>query len=273
MTTPGLSPSELLELYTVLGREVAVQESAHGALEAITRVALQAVRGADIASITRYDDENYTTVAPTGPAATTADALQYKVGRGPCLEALTQDTLVVSGDIRADGRWADWGPQASAAADVNSVLAVRLVLEQDEMLAALNIYSRNHDAFDGDSRTMATLLATHGALAVSRVIARERATNLAKAVTTNREIGMAMGVLMSAYKVTEDQAFDLLRIASQNTHRKIRDIAREVIETGTLELSQEQLSQAQLSSEQLAQTQLPGTPPAAPRSPGRNSRR
>ena len=68
---------------------------------------------------------------------------------------------------------------------------------------------------------MAHLLATHGALAVSRVIAREKATNLARAVTTNREIGMAMGVLMTTYKVTEDQAFDLLRIASQGSHRKM----------------------------------------------------
>ena len=82
---------------------------------------------------------------------------------------------------------------------------------------------------------MRALLATHGALAVSRVIAREKAANLAKAVSTNREIGMAMGVLMTTYKVTEDQAFDLLRIASQHSHRKLADVALDVCDTGMLD--------------------------------------
>ena len=47
---------------------------------------------------------------------------------------------------------------------------------------------------------------------------------------------MAMGVLMATHKVTDDDAFTLLRIASQNTNRKLLDIADGVIETGALEL-------------------------------------
>ena len=41
---------------------------------------------------------------------------------------------------------------------------------------------------------------------------------------------------MHQHKITQQQAFDLLRIASQHTHRKLVDIATEVAETGTLEL-------------------------------------
>ena len=119
---------------------------------------------------------------------------------------------------------------------MNSVVAVRMVLDDDELVGALNFYSRDRDAFNGDAVTMAMLLATHGALAVSRVIAREKAGNLAKALDSNREIGMAMGVLMMGYKISEEKAFDLLRIASQGSHRKINTIAREVIDTGVLEL-------------------------------------
>jgi hypothetical protein len=47
-------------------------------------------------------------------------------------------------------------------------------------------------------------------------------------------IGVALGVLMSARKVTQEQAFTLLRVASQNLHRKLRTVAAEVVETGTL---------------------------------------
>ena len=236
MTRPPLSAADLLELYAILGRDVADHEDAHGALEAITSVAVQAIPGAQLASITRVSGQQYTTAAPTDPQASVADSLQYAGNSGPCLDALNLNTLIITGNTRADPRWPEWGPTVADSVGLNSVLAVRLVVEEDEMLAALNLYSRDYDAFTQDSLTTAILLATHGALAITRVIARERTTSLTKAVTTNREIGMAMGVLMATHKITEDQAFDLLRIASQETHRKVRDIARTVIDTGTVNL-------------------------------------
>jgi hypothetical protein len=245
-----LSARELLQLYSVLGRDVAFHADATGALEAITNVAVQAIPGAHLASITRRSGAGtYETVAPTDPSGQLADALQYKLSSGPCIDAVEKDTLIVSGDLANDPRWAQWGPEASATAGVNSVLAVRLVLDEEQLVAALNVYSRDLNAFNPDALTVGMLLATHGALAVSNVIAREKAANLAKAVNTNREIGMAMGVLMAVYKVTREDAFDLLRIASQNSHRKLHEIATEVTETGALEL------------------------PDAPRPPGRNAKR
>jgi hypothetical protein len=61
-----------------------------------------------------------------------------------------------------------------------------------------------------------------------------RAVNLEIALASNREIGIAIGVLMSLGKVTREHAFDLLRDVSQCTNRKLRDIALDVIETGTI---------------------------------------
>ena len=37
---------------------------------------------------------------------------------------------------------------------------------------------------------------------------------------------------MARRLVTKDQAFEMLKMASQHLHRKLRDIAAEVIETG-----------------------------------------
>jgi hypothetical protein len=80
------------------------------------------------------------------------------------------------------------------------------------------------------------LLATHGALAVAAAYALERVGNLEVALASNREVGVAMGVLMNQHKITREQAFDLLRIASQHGHRKLVEIATEVADTGTLAL-------------------------------------
>jgi curved DNA-binding protein CbpA len=45
---------------------------------------------------------------------------------------------------------------------------------------------------------------------------------------SNRRIGMALGIVMSQRQVDEAHAFDVLRRISQNTNRKLRDIAEDV---------------------------------------------
>ena len=62
----------------------------------------------------------------------------------------------------------------------------------------------------------------------------DEAANLKIALTSNRQIGMAVGILMASEKVTSEDAFDLLRRQSTRTNRKLRDIAEEVTHTGQL---------------------------------------
>jgi signal transduction histidine kinase/DNA-binding response OmpR family regulator/PAS domain-containing protein len=62
--------------------------------------------------------------------------------------------------------------------------------------------------------------------------AEDKAANLERALSSNRQIGAAMGILMARLQLTDEQAFDLLRKTSQNRHRKLRDIAEEVLMTG-----------------------------------------
>jgi signal transduction histidine kinase/DNA-binding response OmpR family regulator len=77
---------------------------------------------------------------------------------------------------------------------------------------------------------------THYELAMLREYAlnkaEDKAANLERALTSNRQIGAAMGILMARLRLTDQQAFDLLRSESQHRHRKLRDIAEEVMMTG-----------------------------------------
>lgn len=66
------------------------------------------------------------------------------------------------------------------------------------------------------------------------VKAQEQVVNLEIALKSNRDIGTALGILMAAHLVTQDQAFTMLRTVSQHTHRKLRDVANDVIFTGVL---------------------------------------
>jgi AmiR/NasT family two-component response regulator len=78
------------------------------------------------------------------------------------------------------------------------------------------------------------VLAAHAALAFARAREREQIAGLEQAVASNRAIGMAIGILMAIRRVSQQEAFDLLRVTSQRTNRKLREIADDVVLTGAL---------------------------------------
>jgi GAF domain-containing protein len=229
------SPAGLATLYGEIGRELSAQESPADALVAISRTAVSRVPGTGWASITQGRNGAFTTVAATGDLARLIDGLQYELNSGPSVDAILQHTVFRIDDLRSDPRWPGFGRQA-AAAGVRSMLSYRLVIEDDDLIAGLNLYSTETAAFDASSEVIGTLVATHGALAITVALARERAAQLERALTTSRDIGVAMGVLMNRHKISRSQAFDLLGVASQNTNRKLADIAFDVADTGLLDL-------------------------------------
>lgn len=58
--------------------------------------------------------------------------------------------------------------------------------------------------------------------------------NLRRAIDARHEIGQAQGILMERHALSVDQAFAVLRRYSQEQNRKLREIAREVIQTREL---------------------------------------
>jgi len=227
----------LLEIYSELGGQVLAETDISSALHAVPAVAARAVPGVDSASITRGSGSGaWETLGATDDVATRVDDIQYQLGAGPCVDAVSKHHIFGSGELATDDRWPTFGALAAEATGVHSVLSIRLTLEEDRVMAGLNLYSQSRDAFDDQSRHLAILLATHAGVIVSRLLSQEKVDNLEIALASSRDIGVAMGVLMTRYKITRKEAFDLLRMASQRAHRKLRDIAAEVAETGTLEL-------------------------------------
>jgi AmiR/NasT family two-component response regulator len=60
------------------------------------------------------------------------------------------------------------------------------------------------------------------------------AAHLRRALDHSRDIGAAVGVLMALKKVTRDEAFELLRRASQDQNRKLHQLALDVVNAGEL---------------------------------------
>ena len=240
-TTTAEQPpwGELLHLAEAMRDLADRATSAEGlpALDDLVKLAVERVPSARWASLTVLRAKKFRTDASTDPGATRADILQYEMGFGPCVDAVLDDSVYVSGDVASDTRWPLWGARVHAELGVRSILSQRLRLSGDAgVIAGLNIYSHAPDAFAEHARAIGLVLATHGGLLMNTMLANDRARNLKRALESNREIGVAIGVLMHEHRLSQAQAFDVLRAASQDSNRKLTDIALEVVETGTLNI-------------------------------------
>ena len=75
------------------------------------------------------------------------------------------------------------------------------------------------------------LFATHAAVAFAAVQEKDQ---FRASLATRDLIGMAKGILMERHRTTGDRAFAVLVRASQDTNRKLRDVADELVHSGRL---------------------------------------
>ena len=205
------------------------------ALEEFVHIAAAHVPGASSAALTLRRGSRRSTEAATDETARRADRLQLDHAAGPGADAGFTDAVYVSDDVASEPRWPAWGRAVHHELGVRSVLWQRFtLLAEPEAGAALSLYSMRRDAFDDGAAGMGRVLASHGSLLVSAALARGRATNLLRGLESNREIGVAIGILMQQRQITRDAAFEVLRAASQHSNRKLSEVASDVADTGIL---------------------------------------
>jgi GAF domain-containing protein len=195
----------------------------------VVAAAVDNVPGTRWAGVTLLQDGTLSSPAHTGDLPSAVDELQYRLGQGPCVQSSRDQITVVANDLRTESRW----PEFAAGAVELGVLAMmsfQLFVEKTSF-GALNLYSDATDVFDAEAEQIGLLFAAHAgvALAESRV-----AANLRVALNSRDVIGQAKGIIMERYKLRPQQAFDMLVYVSQQQHRKLRDVALELTETGSL---------------------------------------
>ncbi|MEU8585772.1 GAF and ANTAR domain-containing protein [Streptomyces sp. NPDC048664] len=217
-----------------MARDLLAQETVDDTLERITRSAVRLVEGCDAAGILVLRGRQVKSLAPTHQFVADSDRLQERLAEGPCFDAaLRREGERVFRIADLTERQPDWPgfARAARALGVGSMMGF-LLFTEDEDLGALNLYSHRPGAFTEASETAGWLLASHAAVAFSS--ARTDA-QLQQAVATRHVIGEAMGILMGGHRLTEEQAFDVLRRYSQENNVKLREVARRVCDEGGLD--------------------------------------
>lgn len=207
--------------------------SVEDTLQLVVDLAVETIDGCDFAGIFVLDRGSITTVVHTHPVVVDVDGFQHATGEGPCLDAVASGGTFYVEELNEDPRWPDFGPRAHAAG-VRSALSLSLSAEGTG--GALNLYARYPQAFGVVDRGKGLILASLAGLALSSAVAHDdeerRNANLQAGLITREVIGQAEGILMERERITSDEAFDILRRASQHLNVKLRDVAQTLVDTG-----------------------------------------
>ncbi len=199
------------QLFMRIARELAEQPDHAHAVRRLVELAVQLV-GCDVAAVWES--------GPGRPAVLRAatdavfgealDSILTRVDEGIAHQALPTRSTVVMTDLATEQRW-----PAYRAAIFELDLPIRSAavysLDVGELdLGALALYS-DKPQFFGDELLVdiGGVLAEHAAVSLEATYALDKASNLQAALESNRKIGMAIGILMAQYKLSEHQAFDL----------------------------------------------------------------
>lgn len=147
------------------------------------------------------------------------------------MDALTQSDIVWSNDLATDKQWPEFAPRA-VELGVHSILSIRLFLSESQH-GSLNLYADRPQAFNPEEAVpLAAIFASYASLTLINHLHQDQIMHLERALESNREIGVAIGILMAREQATQSQAFDRLVLASQSLNRRLHDIATEVTATG-----------------------------------------
>jgi GAF domain-containing protein len=206
-------------------------EDVAGFLDSLVQSAGENTPGAEACGLTLEQAGRGRTVTYSGELAARGDERQYELDDGPCLQAMRSGQVVTVADMAAERRWGLY-PQRAVEAGVGSSLSFPLTMGERGR-GALNLYASRPNAFTDTDVQIGQSWAGQaaGALSVAWQMAEREAAvdNLTQGLVTRQVIGQAVGLLMAQRRCTAEEAFELLKGASQRNNEKLRDVAHRMI--------------------------------------------
>ena len=218
-----------------LSQFVIAKSSMGDTLLRVSEATLEALPAADMAGITLLGENGRpTTGIFTDEEAPEIDASQYESGAGPCLDSWRTGKTIRLEDMTAAAELYPDFAKAAQDHGVQSSLSLPL-MTGEEAVGALNLYARVPRGFTEDDEATGQVLASAAAIVLINASAYWQAAQLSEqlshAMQSRAVIEQAKGILMArSPHLSADEAFDVLRKASQRENLKLREIAQRIVE-------------------------------------------
>jgi GAF domain-containing protein len=242
---PAVDVVELAEALEARSDEVALamhelahllvsEESVPATLQRVADLAARVIDDCDAAGVTLLAaNGSYETAAYTADRTLAVDEGQYARGRGPCLSAIAEKSVVRFDVEDAEERWPDFVRDARAN-DVRSFLAAPLLVN-GSAIGALNLYSAKPSGFTALDDVLIALFTGQASVALANARLYTDAVRLTdqlqEAIASRSVIEQAKGVLMARLGIDDLTAFARLRHDSQHRNVKLRVVAQEVVDS------------------------------------------
>ena len=229
MEAPRMDPADALaELSRIRLDEVALDD----VLAHVADLANRAVPGSADVSVSLVQAGANRAIAYTSDLARSLDEWQYEHDDGPCLDASVSAVSISLPDLTDEPRWPGWAARAREAG-VQSSLSIGLPI-QEAVTGALNVYGGTTHAFDSSSIELAEEFAAYAAVALANAHLYESTALLARqmqeAMRSRAVIEQAKGIIMGQRRCSADEAFAILARVSQDSNRKLRDVAESLVQ-------------------------------------------
>jgi GAF domain-containing protein len=163
------------------------------------------------------------------------EIFQLQNDEGPCLDCVRSGAVVSADDLATQvDRWPLFAP-AAVEAGFRSVTALPMRLRR-ETIGALNLFSRAVEAVSSDDQRLAQALADVATIGILQQRSVHQSNQLADqlqhALNSRVVIEQAKGVLAERSEVDLEMAFEMLRRHARANHRKVTDVAYDVVHHG-----------------------------------------
>ena len=224
-------PMDPTDAFAELGRIKLSETDVDGVLHTIAELAKRTIPGTDEVSVTLIRGKgaiHRRVHRRPGPRAGRGAVPQ---GHGPCLDAASPAT---ASPCRT------WPPRAAGPTGlrgpfdvgVHSSLSIGLPIHET-VTGALNVYATKPDNFDEDAIILAQTFAGYAAVALANAHLYDMTATLAQhmqaAMESRAVIEQAKGIIMGERRCTADEAFQILSKLSQDTNRKVREVAAALV--------------------------------------------
>jgi GAF domain-containing protein len=143
------------------------------------------------------------------------------------------DQIVVD-DLLTDQRWPELAALVRDHVPVRSAVLQFIVVE-GRYAAVMPVYDDRPSYFTGTHQRALHTLAEIAGVALAGLAAARQVDQLTSALQSNRTISTAVGIVMATHHLPQSEAFRRLVRESQDSNRKLRDIAVDVTARGASE--------------------------------------
>ena len=218
----------LAEAFTDLVSALHHQDQATVTPDRVVDLASRCMPRSQHVSLVVADHDHVHDIAATSDLPAAVDRIREETAEGPALDVLETNDLVVANDLPEDPRWPLFGARVLELTRIRSIVSYRLYFSPRHR-AALSFYSSWPHAFGDLAIATGAIFAAYASLTVSDEVLGSGPVTPKRTADVHREIGVAIGILMSTDDTTTESAYRRLHTASKDLRSSLSDVAQHVI--------------------------------------------